>query len=380
MTIKTGIERLDTVAGLLHKKSVGLITNHTGVDKTMTSSIDLLARKTRLKALFAPEHGVRGDKQAGETLADDIDRRTGCPVHSLYGKTKRPTPRMLEPLDILCYDIQDVGARFYTYIYTMLYAMEAAKDTDIPFVVFDRPNPLGGVTVEGTMLQAAFTSFVGEAPLVQRYALTIGELARFFNETRGIGCDLHVVEIEGWHREMDALETDMPWIMPSPNLPTPLSAFAYIATCLLEGTNVSEGRGTTKPFELFGAPWLNAHETIEALRAQSHEGVLLRETVFVPTFSKHAGEPCRGVEMILTDRKKFRPARFGLALIHTLADLHTDFLFLPSATKRGKPMIDLLSGDDDLRSGRLDLEALFAKEADARKTYASMKARYHLYA
>ncbi|UYZ01583.1 DUF1343 domain-containing protein [Peribacillus frigoritolerans] len=330
--VSPGIEvLLKEEKNVLSGKKVGLITNPTGIDSKLTSIVDLLHDDPdiNLTALFGPEHGVRGDAQAGASVEYYIDEKTGLPVYSLYGKTKKPTPEMLKDVEVLVFDIQDVGTRYYTYIYTMAYAMEAAKENDIPFIVLDRPNPQGGESVDGPVLEPEFSSFVGLYPIPLKHGMTVGELATLFNKEFKIGADLKVIKMKGWKRDMDYDDTGLPFVLPSPNMPTVSTTFVYPATGLIEGTNVSEGRGTTKPFELIGAPYINSDELAGKLNALRLTGVKFRAASFTPTFSKHAGKLSHGVEIYITDREEFKAVPTGLHIIKTIQDLYPgDFEFL----------------------------------------------------
>lgn len=330
--VNPGIEvLLKEEKDVLSRKKVGLITNPTGIDSKLTSIVDLLHDDPdiNLTALFGPEHGVRGDAQAGASVEYYIDEKTGLPVYSLYGKTKKPTPEMLKDVEVLVFDIQDVGTRYYTYIYTMAYAMEAAKENDIPFIVLDRPNPQGGESVDGPVLEPEFSSFVGLYPIPLKHGMTVGELATLFNKEFKIGADLKVIKMKGWKRDMDYDDTGLPFVLPSPNMPTVSTTFVYPATGLIEGTNVSEGRGTTKPFELIGAPYINGDELAGKLNALRLPGVKFRAASFTPMFSKHAGKLSHGVEIYITDREEFKAVPTGLHIIKTIQDLYPgDFEFL----------------------------------------------------
>ncbi|WP_440971199.1 exo-beta-N-acetylmuramidase NamZ family protein [Peribacillus frigoritolerans] len=330
--VSPGIEvLLKEEKNVLSGKKVGLITNPTGIDSKLTSIVDLLHDDPdiNLTALFGPEHGVRGDAQAGASVEYYIDEKTGLSVYSLYGKTKKPTPEMLKDVEVLVFDIQDVGTRYYTYIYTMAYAMEAAKENDIPFIVLDRPNPQGGESVDGPVLEPEFSSFVGLYPIPLKHGMTVGELATLFNKEFKIGADLKVIKMKGWKRDMDYDDTGLPFVLPSPNMPTVSTTFVYPATGLIEGTNVSEGRGTTKPFELIGAPYINSDELAGKLNALRLPGVKFRAASFTPTFSKHAGKLSHGVEVYITDREEFKAVPTGLHIIKTIQDLYPgDFEFL----------------------------------------------------
>ena len=332
----------------LRGKRIGLVTNPTGVDSELRSSIDLLARHPQLHlvALFGPEHGVRGNVQAGEKVEATVDEATGLPVFSLYGEHREPTAEMLKGIDVLLFDIQDVGARFYTYPYTLAGAMRAARRAGIPVVVLDRPNPIGGLKVEGPVLEPEYASFVGQFPIPVRHGMTMGELARLFNEAFAIGAELHVVPVEGWNRNVAESGHALHWVPPSPNMPTPDTALVYPGTALFEGTNVSEGRGTTRPFETIGAPFIQAEALAARMNALALPGVRFRPTWFTPTFSKHAGLLCGGVQIHVTDREAFLPVRTGLALLKTLHDDYPqDFRFEPG----NPPFFDKLAGNGWIR-------------------------------
>lgn len=338
---------LDDQKELLKGKKVGLITNPTGIDSKMNSIVDLLHDDSdiELTALFGPEHGVRGDAQAGEYVESYIDEKTGLPVYSLYGQTRKPTPEMLKNVEVLVFDIQDVGTRYYTYIYTMAYAMEAAKENNIPIVVLDRPNPLGGLSVDGPVLEPEFSSFVGMYPIPTKHGMTVGELARFFNTEFNIKADLKVVKMKGWRRSMDFDDTGLPFVLPSPNMPTVSTTFVYPATGLIEGTNLSEGRGTTKPFELIGAPYINSTNLAAELNSLRLPGVKFRAASFTPSTSKHAGKLSHGVEIYITDRDEFNAVTTGLYIIKTIHDMYPDdFEFLSNN------FFDKLIGNDRVRT------------------------------
>jgi uncharacterized protein YbbC (DUF1343 family) len=299
---------------------VGLVCNATAVDRRLRHAVDLLsaAPGVRLAALFGPEHGVRGDVQYMAAVGDERDRITGLPVHSLYGSAEeslRPRRSQLEGLDALVFDVQDVGTRFYTYQATMMLCMEAAAAAGLRFVVLDRPDPIGGRELEGPALRPGYESFCGMHDLAVRHGMTVGELAELFRVERGLDLDLEVVPCEGWRRRQPFSATGLPWVLPSPNMPTPGTALVYPGMCLLEGTNLSEGRGTTRPFELPGAPWLDAHRLAAALAAERLPGVAFRPASFVPTWDKHAGMRCHGVEVVVDDRGAFRPFRTGVACV-----------------------------------------------------------------
>ena len=375
-------ERLD----LLRGQRVGLVTNPTGADRELRSSVDLLARHpdVELVALFGPEHGVRGDAQAGEHVGVARDRATGLPVHSLYGEHREPTPAMLEGIDVLVFDIQDVGARFYTYPYTLAGVLRAAARAGIPVVVADRPNPIGGMKVEGPVLEPDYASFVGMFPIPIRHGMTLGELARLFNEQFGIDAQLHVVPVHDWTRAQAEPGQALPWVMPSPNMPTPDTALVYPGTALLEGTNLSEGRGTTRPFEIVGAPFVDADALAARMNALQLPGVHFRPLWFTPTFSKHAGERCGGVQLHVTDRELFEPVRTGLALVKAIHDQHPDsFRFLAGdPANQGRPFFDLLAGNAWIRQAILAGESLQSIEARWQpelQRFEQLRVRYLIY-
>jgi uncharacterized protein YbbC (DUF1343 family) len=299
---------------------VGLVCNPTSVDARLRHAADLFAAApgVTLGALFGPEHGVRGDAQYMKSVGSERDARTGVPAFSLYGETAeslRPAASQLAGLDLLVFDVQDVGARYYTYQATMLLCMEAAAAAGVGFLVLDRPNPIGGIAVEGPALRRGFESFCGLHDLAVRHGMTVGELARLFRAERRLELELDVIPCDGWRRGMGHRETGLPWVIPSPNMPTPETALVYPGMCLLEGTNLSEGRGTTLPFELFGAPWLDGQRLADALAADRLPGVRFRPASFVPTWDKHAGVRCHGVQLHVVDAEAFRPFRTGLACV-----------------------------------------------------------------
>lgn len=330
-------------------KRVGLITNPTGVDRMLRFSIDLLAASdhVQLVALFGPEHGLSGEAQAGEHVAHARDPRTGLPVISLYGASYRPPPSAMKGLDALIFDLQDLGVRYSTYLSTLALAFEAAVMAGILFVIFDRPNPLNGVIREGKVLESTFASFVGIHEVPIRHGLTAGEFGRLLAAERGWPEPL-VIQLEGWDRRMWFDETGLPWVPPSPNLPTLDSLTLYPGTCLVEGTNCSEGRGTTRPFEIVGAPWIDPFALADNLTRRDLPGVRFRPTFFVPTFSKHAGQRCGGVQIHLVDREALRPVELGVHLLQALRQQDPE-AFSWRRTPDGAYFIDLLAGTDRLR-------------------------------
>ncbi len=343
----TGLDvLLDEGVAELAGMRCGLITNHTGVDRNLRSIIDLLQQNDgiELVALFGPEHGVRGEAQAGAEVSGAVDQRTGLPVHSLYGETLAPTPAMMQGLDALIFDIQDAGVRFYTYVSTMINAQEAAASAGLRFVVLDRPDPIGGVRVEGNRLDPGFASFVGAHPVPIRYGMTVGELARMVAAEQGWPEPM-VVPMRGWKREWWFDQTGLPWVFPSPNLPTLDAMTLYPGTCLVEGVNISEGRGTTRPFELIGAPWLDPFTFAEQMERRNLPGVAFRPTWFTPMFSKHANVSCGGVQIHILDREAMRPVELGMHLLHVLRDM-VPGAFAWRTGRDGNYALDLLLGSD----------------------------------
>jgi uncharacterized protein YbbC (DUF1343 family) len=387
--VRTGLEvLLESRLDLIRGKRVGLITNPTGVDRLLRSSAGLLkqAQGVRLVALYGPEHGVRGDAQAGQYVPFYFDGKFGVPVFSLYGQSFKPDPGMLrnidaymrsfdtdrsgagkipqggmiEDVDALVFDIQDVGTRVYTYVSTMAYAMQAAAESGLDFIVLDRPNPIDGVDLEGPVLDyPGQSSFVGLYPIPERHGMTMGELARMFNDRfLKKKANLTVVSMTGWRRPMWFDETELPWVMPSPNMPTLETAAVYPGQVLLEGTNLSEGRGTTRPFELCGAPWIDGYELARRLNGLGLPGVIFREAWFTPTFSKFASELCGGVELHVADRGSYRPFATALHLIKLVRDsypekfeFHDAYFDRVAGTKavreelkKGTPVEDIIRG------------------------------------
>ncbi|MDA8352124.1 MAG: DUF1343 domain-containing protein [Firmicutes bacterium] len=347
--VKTGLDVLLHHPEQLAGKKVGLITNPTGVTSDYRHGLDaMLAAGIDVVKVYGPEHGVRGTEQAGDTPGSTIDPRTGLPFINLYGKQPKEMVPEFEGVDVLIFDIQDVGSRFYTYIYTMAYAMEAAAQTGKEFIVLDRPNPIGGTKVEGPVLDPEYASFVGLFPIPQRHGMTVGELARLFNrEFLSQAADLTVVPMKGWKRTDDYEETGLPWVLPSPNMPTTETALVYPGIGMIEGTNLSEGRGTTRPFELVGAPYIKGWELAEALNQAGLPGVSFREAYFTPTFSKYEGEVVGGVQVYVEDPQKFSPILTGLTIIQETKRLYPDEF---QWRETEEPFwIDKLTGSDRVR-------------------------------
>ncbi|MGD8287353.1 MAG: DUF1343 domain-containing protein [Gemmatimonadota bacterium] len=377
MTVRTGAERLlDGEAAHLKGIRLGLVHHPASVTSALESTaLELVASGFDLRTLFGPQHGAWGEKQDNMVESDHfVDAATGLTSYSLYGSVRKPTPEMLTGLDALLFDLQDVGVRVYTFVWTMALAMEACADAGVRFVVLDRPNPIGGVRREGPVLRSGYESFVGLHPIPLRHGLTCGELARWLVSERGIDCDLEVVPCEGWSRSMRWRDTGLPWVLPSPNLPTPDSCEVYPGMVLLEGTNLSEGRGTTRPFEIFGAPYLEPQAFAEALEPRLGPGVVLRPCHFEPTFQKHAGRTCGGGQLHVTDPEGFRPVHTAVAVLGAArAVAEEDFAWRnpPYEYETEKLPIDILWGDDGLRSA---LEAGAAADAILEETESEIEA------
>ena len=347
-SVRPGIETfLADVPRALRGKRVGLITNHTGIDRSGTSDIDLIAKHKDLKlvALLAPEHGIRGTTEAGEKIVDETDTKTGVPVYSLYlAEDRGPTPKMLKEVDVLVYDLQEVGGRTWTYVSTMALSMQAAARKGIPFVVLDRPNPIGGQIVEGALLDPRFKSFVGMYPIPARHGMTVSEIATLFIRKYGIGANLIVARVENWRRSQWFDETGLPWVNPSPNLRSLAALTSYPGSVYFEGTNLSEGRGTDRPFEQTGAPWLDAREVARVMNERRLPGVRFQAITMsvAPTAAKHKGQTITAIRFAVTDRQAYRPVRTSLLLIDEIRRRHPrDFVW--TAT------INRLTGSDKVR-------------------------------
>lgn len=360
--VQLGVDVYESMNSLpFHGKRVGLITNQTGVDSQGRRTIDVLAHTpdVKLVALFSPEHGIAG--KANGAVANTTDAATGVPIYSLYGETRRPTDAMLGGVDVLIFDIQDAGVRFYTYVTTMAYCMEEAAKHHIPFVVFDRPDPLGGEVIEGPMLDADRTSFTGYFPMPVRYGMTLGEVAQMFNTENKIGADLQVFTMRGWHRRDAYDQTDLAWIPPSPNLRTVNAAFLYPGVEILQAGGISVGRGTDAPFEILGAPWIRADEFAAALNRRQIPGVRFAAAQFTPTDGPYSGHVCQGVTITITDRSLLRSMRMGLEMADVLHRMYPERFQLDKIIellssqaaidrlKRGDAPADIVAGwSDDL--------------------------------
>jgi uncharacterized protein YbbC (DUF1343 family) len=326
--MKTGLEvLLESHLHLLEGARVGLIVSPASINSNFEHAADLFHEHKRinLTALFGPQHGIRGETQDNMIEWQTFrDKHTGLPAYSLYGETRKPTPEMLDGLDVLVFDVQDVGTRVYTFIYTMALAMKAARESRITFIVLDRPNPINGINIEGNIHEPDFRSFVGMYPMPMRHGMTAGELALMFNTDFDIGCELEVIKMQGWRRAMWHEQTGLPWVMPSPNLPTVDAAVVYPGSVMIEGTTVSEGRGTTRPFEIIGAPYINGRELAERLKQDQLPGASFRQMSFEPTFHKFKGEICGGIQIHVTDRSAFKPVITGAAIISAVRHLYPD--------------------------------------------------------
>ena len=359
MTVRLGLDRLldGPDRKLIEGKKIGLVCNPASVDGALVHASDRLASSGdwTLTALFGPQHGFRSDLQENMIESPHArDARRRLPIHSLYSETREPTAEMLADVDVLVVDLQDVGTRIYTYIYTMANCLRAARRHGVRVIVCDRPNPIDGEDVEGAALDPAYTSFVGQFPIPMRHGLTIGEAARLFNDHFGLNAAVDVIPMEGWQRASYFDATGLPWVLPSPNIPTLDTAIVYPGAVLFEGTHLSEGRGTTRPFELIGAPWIDGERLADALNQRALPGVWFRPVFFEPTFHKHAKTLCGGCQIHVTDRRTFRPFRVGIEL---LAEFHRQspstplWRDPPYEYEAVKPPIDILYGSDRLRRG-----------------------------
>ena len=380
--VRTGLDNVHLHASLFGGKRVGIVTNHTACDRAGRHIVEVFRAMpgVEVAALFGPEHGIYGLAEAGVKVADKKDDRFGIPVYSLYGKTAKPTSEMLKDVDVLVFDIQDIGVRFYTYVYTMAYAMEAAAENNKPFVVLDRPNPINGVTVQGNILEKDFATFVGLYPIPVRHGMTVGELARMFNGQGwlkdGIRANLTVVPMEGWKRNMWYDQTGLKFIKPSPNIPNLNTAAVYPGLCLLEGTNISEGRGTNKPFLQFGTPWTDSRKLVDELNRLSLRGLRFEPASFTPTLSKHTDVLCRGAEIIITDRNRLEPYSAGIQIVNTLYKMY------PDRFEWRQRHFDRLCGTASIRNTIIDgksIDELKTGWGDKLGAFLKIRKRYLLY-
>jgi uncharacterized protein YbbC (DUF1343 family) len=391
MTVQTGLARLASEgSSLLEGRRLGLLVNATAVDAQLRHAIDLLRARPdlRVTALFGPEHGVRGDAQDMIAVDAARDARSDLPVHSLYGAAAAslsPTPEMLDGIDVMVYDVQDIGSRYYTFVWTMVLAMRACAAAGKAFCVLDRPNPIDGVHLEGSLIAPGFESFVGLVSCPVRHGMTAGEIARWRHSVEKLDLELAVISMRGWQRDMRFDHTGLPWVMPSPNMPTPDTALVYPGMCLVEGTELSEGRGTTRPFELAGAPYLDGHRLADDLAAMKLPGVLFRPAVFTPMFQKHHPKACGGVQLHVTNPETFRPYRTGVAFLKACYDQSpASFRWRAKAYEfvEAIPAIDLLTGGDAIRTGieaGASLDELTARWPRDEGDFAAERAEYLLY-
>jgi len=379
MKVLPGIDVLIAEQGeLLRGRRVGLVSNASGVTQELTPSATALqqTRKVQLKALFGPEHGYYGAVPDGSSISTTSDRSTGLPVYSLYGQDLRPTAAMLDGLDLLLFDLQSVGVRFYTYTTTLLYVLQAAAAHDISVIVCDRPNPIDGVSVEGPLVEPMFESFIGCGPLPIRHGLTMGELARLYVEGWGINADLSVIPCAGWRRDMWFDDTGLLWVPPSPAMPKPDTTVLYPGTCLIEGTNLSEGRGTALPFEVAGAPWIDGWILGEAMNALELPGIKFRPVSFIPTDNKYQDQICAGVQFHVTDRRALRPVAMGLHFIATVR------AYYPELFAWKLPHFDCLMGTDRVRQqieAAVPVEEIVAEWEEASAPFLRQRKEVLLY-
>jgi uncharacterized protein YbbC (DUF1343 family) len=388
-TVTPGIDRLlGADRRLIEGRRIGVVCNPASIDSAFNHTADRLRADpdVTVAALFGPQHGFRSDLQDNMIETPHAqDARRHVPVYSLYSETREPTAEMLQGLDALVIDLQDVGTRVYTFVYTMANCMRAAARHGVRVIVCDRPNPIGGEEIEGNLLQESCTSFVGQFPIPLRHGMTSGELARLFNEKFGIGCTLDVVPAEGWRRSMYFDETGLPWIIPSPNLPTLDSAIVYPGAVLFEGTKLSEGRGTTRPFELIGAPWIDGERLAVAMNSRGLEGVHFRPVFFEPTFQKHARQTCGGTQMHVTDRNTFRPVRAAIELMDEFRRQEPRrFAWRepPYEYEHDKEPIDILYGSSALRETLNvggDVNTLFASWTPEEEAFRRTREQFLLY-
>jgi len=344
--VKTGLDHLIEVKESLRDLEVGLVVNHTSLTGDFTHLIEVAKNYARKIVVFAPEHGLSGALPPGATYTNYFDEDYSVEVYSLYGETREPPQDIVSSLDCLIYDIQDIGVRCYTYISTLYYCIKSAGKTSTPIYVLDRPNPLTGSTIEGPLVKEEYISFIGIAPIPMRYGLTAGELAEYFNTKYSLGAEVQVYPLEGWKREMWFDETGLYWIPPSPNIPTLTTALIYVGSVLIEGTNLSEGRGTTKPFEYIGAPWIKPVDLAKKMNKLNLPGVFFRPVRFTPYTSKYSGKNCGGVHVCVVNRNTFKPIETILHLIKLIKNDYSEFEWIK---RRGEYFFDLLTGGNKVR-------------------------------
>ena len=369
-----GIENLEGIDHVLKGKKLGLLTNFSGIDSKFNSDVDILNSRYDLIRLFAPEHGLRGELQAGEKVSSYIDEKIGIEVVSLYGS---PADGVLDGVECLLYDIQDVGVRHFSYPYLMAKMMKKCAEKGIPFVVLDRYNPLGLSKISGNIYDDKFQCGVGGYSLATRYAMTVGELAGYVNAEYNVNCELYVAPCVGIDRSVDHYELSTHWIPPSPNCPTFDTVLCYVGNVLFEGTNVSEGRGTTKPFELIGAPWLKNEELVEKMKSFELEGVDFRASYFTPTFSKYKGELCHGIQLHIKDRDSYDSYLCALLLIYNIRKMHKEFEFLSSDGH--SYFFDRLAGTSIIRNEDFDPIEYVRSQKPHLEEFKARSEKYYIY-
>ena len=388
VALTLGVEKLLEAPDLLKGSRIGLICNQASVDHRYRHVADLFHEHPdiQLSALFGPQHGIRGDVQDNMIETEhSIDRKTGLPIYSLYSETRVPTEAMLRDVDVLVFDMQDVGCRIYTFVYTMANCMIAARKYGKRVIVCDRPNPISGNKVEGNVLEPEFASFVGQYSIPTRHGMTPAELARLFNKQFNINCDLEIASMDGWERSLWLDNTDTPWVLPSPNMPTVDSATVFPGTVHFEGTQVSEGRGTTKPFELIGAPYIDPDNYADALNSIRLKGVYFRSCMFQPTFQKHGGVTCGGAQIHVLDREAFEPVKTGVAMVKMAFDLYRDHFRWkepPYEYVFDKNPFDVISGTDKIRKAfenDMELDDIVASWQPQLKEFLELREQYLLY-
>ncbi|KAF0144273.1 MAG: hypothetical protein FD156_1958 [Nitrospirae bacterium] len=372
----------------LRGANAGLLVHPASVNKKMEHAVDLFLKsgKLKLNAIFGPQHGFLGETQDNMVEWKGFrDKKTGIPVYSLYGHTRKPEAGMLKNINVLAIDLQDIGSRYYTFIWTMELCMQACLENQKSVVILDRPNPIGGKITEGPVLDTAYTSFVGQRPLPIRHGMTIGEIANYLKNEFYPSLDLHVIKMQSWKRKILFDETALPWVMPSPNMPTPDTAIVYPGMCLLEGTNLSEGRGTTRPFEIFGAPFIEPDRLVKKLKEFKLAGVIFRTMYFQPTFQKHEGKLCGGAQMHVTDRDRFKPFKTGVAILKAVHDIYPEqfkWKEPPYEYETEKMPIDILAGTDRLRNEiekGTKLNLMEQEWAEELKVFQKIRKKYLLY-
>ncbi|WZL78773.1 DUF1343 domain-containing protein [Eubacteriales bacterium mix99] len=390
--VLTGIDRTEECRRVFGNARLGLITGYSGLARNMKTSIDVLKERFNLRVLFSPEHGVRGILGPGEKVSFYIDRFSGLPAYSLYedsissgdggakDRVYQPSREAMNQIDMMVFDIQDVGSRYYTYASTLFHAMRACTAADKKMVVLDRPNPIGGTVLEGNCHTKDLLSFIGLTQIPIRHSWTMGEMAQYYNGEHHLGCDLGVIPVQGWNREMYFNETGLPFVKPSPNLPTPDSILVYNGTCLFSGTNVSEGRGTTTPFTTIGAPYIDPIALSDRMNREHCPGLAFSPAFFIPSFGKHAGKCCYGVQIHISEPKAVRAVELGVLLMCTIREMYPgQFAFNPPPSEGAHYHIDLASGNTDLREGKLSADQILSKWNKEAAAFRPIHQKYRIY-